>query len=138
MKLALIVQFLVFALLFGNNAIAQRHYSFEEACQRGGWTTGPCAPKSEQRQQIERINVCGNAFHADKIFSCEVNATLSPVLDVEIFVELIGLLNTEKINNLNLVIYRSNEINGAVASFHNGYRVIVYNPEWAKAASAEA
>jgi len=81
------------------------------------------------------INTTGNAFHADKTSgSTCIETTLSPVSDAEIFVEMIGLPNISKINDLKLTIGRSVGFMNAVALFNNGSRMIILDPEWAKSA----
>jgi Zn-dependent protease with chaperone function len=84
------------------------------------------------------IKVCQNAFHAEKSLGGGVEATPSPATDSEIFVEMIGLPNTPKINELNLTIYRSIGYNNAAACFQDERRTIVYDPAWAKTATVEA
>ncbi len=136
--ISLVVQVVFWLLVCTSGASAQRYYSFEEACRMGGWTTGPCAPKSQLKRKSKRMNICGSAFHAARISGCEIEASLSPVTDLEIFTELIGIPNISKINELRLGIFRSKGIRNAIASFHNGQRVIVYDPEWARGGSAES
>jgi hypothetical protein len=136
MRIVLVVQALFFVLLFGSSASAQ-YYSFEEACRNAGLTTGACAPKSQQRQSTECVKIGGNAFHAEKSRGDCIEATLSPVFDAEIFVELLGLPNINKMNELGLTIRRSVGFNNAVALFHKGARTIIHDPEWARTAGAE-
>jgi hypothetical protein len=62
---------------------------------------------------------------------------LSPGYDAEIFVELLGLQNLGKINELKLTIGRSSGFKNAVALFHNGSRMIIHDPEWARVAAVE-
>lgn len=135
---------ILFLLLF-EVAAAQQQYSFEEACRMAGMTTGACAPKSRQPQSPSCIPLDGNAFHAEKSptkVDC-INTTLSPSADVEVFVEMIGLPNIPKVNELKLTIRRANQFNSgepfnnAVALFKDAGRLIIYNPEWAKSVSAE-
>lgn len=138
MKPAIAVVALACTLLFGAGALAQRHYSFEEACRNAGQTTGACAPQAKQVQPMGCLKLEGHAFHPEKTAGDCVQTTLSPVLDAEILVELIGLENVDKINQLKLTIGRSAGINNAIAGFHNGSRMIIHDPQWAKAATAES
>lgn len=145
MRLVLVAQVVLVSLLLGDLAAAQQHYSFEEACRNAGWTDGPCAPKQQQGQrtkpqQGQRIGcvpLVGNAFHAEKVSVPCVETSLSPVLDAEIFVELIGLQNLPKLNDLKLTIGRSSGLNNAIATFHQGSRIIILDPEWSRS-GAEA
>jgi hypothetical protein len=141
MKQFIAVFFSVWPLLVsGESAVAQRYYSFEEACRNAGRTTGPCALKNEQPQSPRCITLAGNAFHAEKSTGTRdcINTTLSPTADVEIFVEMIGLPNLPKVNELKLTIRRSSGFGNAVALFQDGGRLIIYDPEWAKSVTAES
>jgi len=100
-------------------------------------TTGACAPKAQQGFAIGCVKPSGNAFHAEKANSDCIQTTLSPVEDAEILVELFGLPNIPKINQLGLTIGRTSNFNNAVAVFHNGGRMIIHDPAWAKTATAE-
>ena len=100
-------------------------------------TTGACAPKAQQGFSLGCVKVTGNAFHAEKASSGCLQTTLSPAEDAEIFVELFGLPNLAKINELRLTIGRTSKFNNAVALFHNGSRMIVHDPAWARTATAE-
>jgi|SRR5215510_1853171 len=140
MRLLLTFQLLFWSILLGDRAVAQQYYSFEEACRRAGNTTGACAPKSQQKNSIKCVPR-GNAFHAEKLFRDCVEATVSPVFDAEIFVEMIGLPNVAKVTDLNLTIWRSTQsenFNNAMAVLIGGSRNIVYDTAWAKAATVEA
>lgn len=140
MRRLIVASISIWLLASGGAARAQQYYSFEEACKKGGWTTGPCAPKTGQPQAARCIPIIGSAFHAEKMpgtNSC-VDATLSPVGDAEIFIEMIGLRNVSKINDLKITIMRSSRHGGAVALFRDGGRLIIYDPEWAKSATAES
>lgn len=120
-------------------AVAQQHYTFEEACRRAGMTTGACAPKSQQPQSGMCTNVGRNAFHAeDYSGSGCTKVTVAPILDAELFIEMVGIPNASKINELGLTIGRSAGLKNAAAFFHDGSRWVAYDPEWAKAATAEA
>ena len=138
MRLLLVVQALFLVILLGNGAVAQQYYSFEEACRRAGMTTGACAPKSQQEQSMGCVKLDGNAFHAEKFSGDCIETTLSPVINFEIFVELIGLQNIPKVNELKLTIGSGCTCRNAVAGFHDGSRMIILDPEWAKSATAEA
>jgi hypothetical protein len=126
-------------LLLIESAAAQQHYSFEEACRNAGMTTGACAPKSQQPQSPRCVKLGGNAFHAEKSSGTSgcIDTTVSPSADVEIFVEMIGLANIPKVNELNLTIRRSGKFQNAIALFQDGARMIIYDPEWAKSVAAE-
>lgn len=132
-----ITALLWFVVLGCSSALAQRQYSFEEACRNAGMTTGPCAPKAQQGFSIGCVKITGNAFHADKSTSDCIQTTLSPADDAQIFVELIGLPNISKVNELRLTIGRTSGFNNAVALFHNGSRMIIHDPAWARSATAE-
>lgn len=138
MRVVFVFQVMFWSILFGDSAVAQQHYSFEEACRRAGQTTGPCAPKSQQQKPIGCVKLVGNAFHAEKFSGDCLETTLSPVIDSEIFVELLGLQNIPKVNELGLTIGRSTGFDNAVALFHDGSRMIIVDPEWARSATAES
>ena len=139
MKLARLLLIVVGLILSSDRTTAQQYYSFEDACRMAGRTTGPCAPGSQQQNHLGCINTTGNAFHADKTSgSTCIETTLSPVSDAEVFVEMIGLPNISKINDLKLTIGRSVGFMNAVALFNNGSRMIILDPAWAKSATAEA
>jgi len=141
MRLLLILQLLFWSVPLGDRAVAQQYYSFEEACRRAGNTTGACAPKSQQKNAPKCVRLHGNAFHAEKCSGDCIEATVSPVFDSEIFVEMIGLPNVAKVNELKLTIWRSTpsaNCKNAVAVFVDGSRSIVYDAAWAKAATAES
>jgi hypothetical protein len=121
-------------------ALAQQHYTFEEACRRAGMTTGACAPKSQQPQTTICTHFGRNAFHAEAYAGAGcTQVTLSPVLDAELFIEMVGIPNASKINELGLTIGRSTGLKNAAAFFHDdGSRWMTYDPDWARAATAEA
>lgn len=137
--LHVVILFLSSLSLCGS-ASAQQQYSFEEACRRAGMTTGACAPKSRQTQSPACVKLSGNAFHAEKSLGTGdcIDTTVSPSADVEVFVEMIGLPNIPKVNELNLTIRRTSRFGNAVALFKDGARMIIYDPEWAKAVTAES
>jgi hypothetical protein len=124
-------------MLSYNYAFAQRYYTFEEACRNAGMTTGACAPKSQLEKPIGCVQLGGNAFHAEKLTGGCIETTLSPGIDSQIFVELIGLPNIPKVTELKLTIGWSVGLKNAVALFNNGSRMIIHDPEWAKSATAE-
>ena len=139
MKLAAALLAILVLMPWTGHAVAQQYYSFEEACRMAGQTTGPCAPKTAQEKSLGCVKLTGNAFHADKVSGGEcIKTALSPVIDAEIFIEMIGIPNVSKINELGLTIGRSPGFENAVATFHNGSRVIVLDPGWAKSGTAEA
>jgi hypothetical protein len=154
MKLGLALPVLLCSVLSGASAVAQRSYSFEEACRNAGWTTGPCAPKSVQQDTIACVQIGANAFHMDKLNpNCQA-VSLSPVFDAEILVEFIGLANASKLNDLKLTIGRAAGIRTAIATLYkpepgcqcrltpttrleSGARAIFYDPEWVNTRTAE-
>lgn len=151
MRLVFVLQVLFCSVLFSDYAFAQRNYSFEEACRNGGWTTGPCAPKSGQRQSIGCMDIVKYAFHPERASASCNDATLSPVFDFEILIEMIGIPNAAAINELQLTILRSTGSQNASAVLLSEplpgeegpqgptvKRLIVYDPDWVKAAPAEA
>ncbi|MBI1866939.1 MAG: hypothetical protein HYS06_01340 [Methylocystis sp.] len=140
MRLLFALICITWPVVLTKSVTAQRTYTFEEACRMAGQTTGPCAPKSQQPQSPLCVEIGGNAFHAEKspaLGNC-INTTLSPSADAEIFVELIGLPNIPKVNELQLTIRRASGFGNAVALFHEGARLIVYDPVWAKSVTAES
>jgi hypothetical protein len=136
MRIAHAVHILFWSTLTFNSAFAQ-YYTFEEACRNAGITTGACAPKSQLERPLGCVQLGGSAFHAEKSAVGCVPTTLSPGDDAQIFVELVGLPNIPKINELKLTIGRSVGFKNAVALFHNGDRMIIHDPKWAKSATAE-
>jgi hypothetical protein len=135
-------------------AIAQRHYSFEEACRLSGQTTGPCARKGAQAQETMCVQLSGNAFHENKLQKGCHKVSLAHVFDNQILVEMIGIQNLAKINDLRLTIARTAGIANGVALFYksapgcqcgqfragkmaSGSRMIVFDPEWAATRTAE-
>jgi hypothetical protein len=92
---------------------------------------------SSQAPEVWTLGSDTFAFHEDVLRENGIKVEPTPeVSDVEIFVELIGIPNLSKINNLRLQIRRSFGLNNAVAMFHNGFRSIVYDPNWAVRGSA--
>jgi hypothetical protein len=133
MRRTLAVQALFLSMLFSDCAVAQRNYTFEEACRNAGRTTGPCAPQQKQPQALGCVPPV-NAFHAEAFSGpgdC-IPTTLSPVLDSEIFVEMIGIPNIGKINELQLTIGRTSNKNNAYATFYKGGRLLIIDPVWAR------
>lgn len=102
-----------------------------------GSTDGACAPKASPQSPTRWIDVRGKAFHAEKFTAGGMEVTQSPVIDFEIFVEMVGLPNIPKVNELGLQMARSEGIKNAAAMFDDGYRLIVYDPEWARTSTAE-
>jgi hypothetical protein len=138
MRLNTFAQAVFLLLLCSRIATAQQYYSFEEACRLGGQTTGACAPNSQREQNLGCIKCDGGAFHAEKVSEGCIKTTLSPVIDSELFVELMGLGNINSINALQLTIGRTANYNNAVACFHDASRMIIFDPKWAKSATAES
>ncbi|MCL4767169.1 MAG: hypothetical protein KJZ80_13135 [Hyphomicrobiaceae bacterium] len=137
MRRMLVVHALFLSILISDGAVAQRSYTFEEACRNAGWTTGPCASQPQQQaQELGCVPLVGNAFHAETLaeaFSGNcIPTTLSPVLDTEIFIEMTGIPNTQKINELHLTIGRANNLNNALATFYRGGRLLIIDPMWAR------
>ncbi|WP_148043054.1 hypothetical protein [Methylocystis hirsuta] len=92
---------------------------------------------SSQTPEVWTLGSDTFAFHEEVLRENGIKVDPTPeVSDVEIFVELIGIPNLSKINNLRLQIRRSFGLNNAVAMFHNGFRSIVYDPSWAVRGSA--
>ena len=137
MKAALIPLILLGLLQLRDHATAQQYYSFEEACRMSGQTTGPCAPKSEQEKALKCTMVAQNAFHPEKLPQGQCKLKLSPVLDIEVFVEMIGLPNIAKINDLKLTIAHFAGFHDAMAVTYQGLPMIVLDPQWAKSGTAE-
>jgi Zn-dependent protease with chaperone function len=131
MRFMFAVQFVVLQMFMIDCATGQQYYSFEEACRKAGWTTGACAPKSPKASEC--VSIVGNAFHAERFPQqpC-IPVTLAPVVDSEIVVEMIGLQNIPKLNELKVTVGRSVGFKNAVALFHNGSRMVIYDPEWAR------
>jgi hypothetical protein len=125
---------------FVDEAAAQRQYSFEEACRNAGWTTGACAPKSQQPQSPACVPLVGKAFHAEKAPANDdcIKTTLSAVGNVEVLVELVGLPNIPKVNEFKVTFRQAPGFGNAAALFHEGNRLILHDPEWAKSVTAEA
>jgi hypothetical protein len=96
----------------------------------------PCSA-SPQAAQWVTIGRNASAFHEDVFRDRNIKIEPPVVSDVEIFVELIGLPNVAKINALRLQIRRSIGLKNAVAYSGQGYRTIVYDPDWAAGARAE-
>ena len=94
------------------------------------------------------MDLVKNAFHPEKFSAGCNDATLSPVFDFEILIEMIGIPNAAAINALQLTILRSTGFNNASAVLLSEplpgeqgpkvQRLIIYDPEWVKAAPAEA
>jgi Zn-dependent protease with chaperone function len=78
------------------------------------------------------VPLVGNAFHAETFSGDCIPTTLSPVLDSEIFVEMIGIPNIAKINELQLTIGRTSNKNNAFATFYKGGRMLIIDPVWAR------
>jgi len=132
MRRTFAVQALFLSILFSDCAVAQRTYTFEEACRNAARTTGPCAPQQQQAQALGCVPLVGNAFHAEAFSGNCIQTTLSPVLDSEIFIEMIGIPNIAKINELQLTIGRTSNANNAFATFYKGGRVLILDPVWAR------
>jgi hypothetical protein len=76
-------------------------------------------------------------FHEELLRSMAIKVEPAMAVDAEIFIELIGLPNVAKINALRLQVRRSPGLNTAFAYFSQNYRSIVYDPVWARSATAE-
>lgn len=77
------------------------------------------------------------AFHEDVFHNQKIRIESTVVSDVEIFIELIGIPNSAKINALRLQIRRSPGLKNAFAYYGQGYRSIAYDPDWAASATVE-
>lgn len=97
------------------------------------------------------MNVVKNSFHPDKFSAGCNDATLSPIFDFEVLIEMIGIPNIAALNELQLTILRSTGFKNATAVLlpeplpgEEGpqgptvKRLIVFDPEWVKASPAEA
>jgi hypothetical protein len=130
---------LLWPLFLCDWAFAQYKFdNWQDVCRHLGSTTGACAPKSQLERPLGCVRLGGNAFHAEKsgVGDC-LQTTLSPADDAQIFIELVGLPNISRINELKLTIGRSVGFKNAVALFHKGSRMIIHDPAWARAARAE-
>ncbi len=77
------------------------------------------------------------AFHEEKLREHKLRIEPSLTSDIEILVELIGLPNVSKINDLRLQIRRAHGFQNAASFEGQGCRTIVYDPEWAAGDTAE-
>jgi hypothetical protein len=77
------------------------------------------------------------SLRAEKFSSDPLTVAPPAVSDAEIFVEMIGLQNIEKVNELRLTIQRSSGFKNAAACFLKGSRRIIYDPDWARTSTAE-
>jgi hypothetical protein len=77
------------------------------------------------------------AFHGDSYIAQGSQVQAPRVEDVEIFVELVGIPNIAKINELRLQIRRLDGIQNAKAEADDYFRYIIYDPVWARSALAE-
>ena len=137
MKIALIPLILFGQIQLIHHAAAQQYYSWEDACRMSGKTTGPCAPKSQHEEALECTKIVETAFHPEKLPGRQCKLKLSPVLDIEVFVEMIGLPNIAKINELKLTIAHFGGFGTAMAVTYKGLPMIVLDPQWAKSGTAE-
>ena len=77
------------------------------------------------------------AFHEDIFREQRVKIEPPVVNDAEIFIELIGIPNAAKINELRLQIRRSVGLRNAGALSRDNYRSIIFDPAWAAGATPE-
>jgi hypothetical protein len=77
------------------------------------------------------------AFHEDKFRDLNLKMEPTVASDAEILIELIGLPNVSKINALRLQIRRMFGLRTAVSVEGEGYRTIVYDPDWAASNTPE-
>lgn len=94
-------------------------------------------PAAPQSAEFIRIGRDAFAFHEDLFREHEIKVEPHAVIDVEVFIELIGIPNADKINALRLQIRRSFGLGNAAAMYRGGFRSIVYDPNWARTSSAE-
>lgn len=141
----------VMSLFFTLPSFAQQPYSFEDACRNAGWTTGPCAPKAKQEQAMYCVPIGSTAFHPKEASANCAAMAISPVWDLEIFVELLGLPNINILNAMRVTIGTTPGEQNAFAQLYyeckcsvpqprkmkKGARLIFYDPQWAKTAPAE-
>ncbi len=88
-------------------------------------------PAASQSAQWITISKDALAFHEEKFRELNMKMEPSIASDAEILVELVGLPNISKINALRVQIRRILGFNNAAALEGEGYRSIVYDPEWA-------
>lgn len=94
-------------------------------------------PGCAAAQETIRIGRDVRAFHEEQFRDANIRVEPHAVNDVEIFIELVGIPNAGKINELRLQIRRSLGLKNAVAFYGQGYRSIAYDPHWAAAATPE-
>ena len=84
-----------------------------------------------QTQERVTIGKDAFAFHEEIFHDLNISIESPDVSDAEVFIQLIGIQNWPKINELQLTIRKSPDLNNAAALFYNGQRTIVYDPVWA-------
>jgi hypothetical protein len=96
-------------------------------------------PSSASPQSAQWVTIGRDvaAFHEDVFRDRKIKLEPSTVNDVAILVELIGIQNSAKINGLRLQIRKSIGLRNAFAYTGQGYRTIVYDPDWAASAAPE-
>jgi hypothetical protein len=77
------------------------------------------------------------AFHEGVFRNQKIRIEPTVVSDLEIFIELVGIPNSAKINALRLQIRRSPGLKNAFAYYGQGLRSIAYDPDWAASATAD-
>jgi hypothetical protein len=96
----------------------------------------PCLSSGQCAEWVT-IGTDVSAFHEDVFRGQKLKIEESVVVDIEMFVELIGLPNVAKINSLRLQIRRSIGLKNGLAYYGQGYRTIVFDPDWAASQTAE-
>ena len=90
-----------------------------------------CGAAWPQSSQWVTIGRNAFAFHEEQFHDLKVKMEAPVVADSEIFIEMIGIPNTAKINELRLQIRRVLGLGNAVALEADGYRTIAFDPDWA-------
>jgi len=76
------------------------------------------------------------AFHDELFRQQQIRLEPPAVVDTELFIEMIGIPNVAKINELRIRIRRSSGINNAASIEQRGFRSIVLDPAWTTAVTA--
>ena len=90
-----------------------------------------CGAAWSQSAQWVTIGSNAFAFHEEEFRGLNKKMEAPVVADAEIFIELIGIPNAPKINELRLQIRRILGLKNAVALEGGGYRTIAFDPDWA-------
>src|SRR4051794_26753137 len=73
------------------------------------------------------------AFHDELFRQQQIRLEPPAVIDSELFIEMVGIPNIAKINELRIRIRRSSGINNAASIEQRGFRSIVLDPTWTAA-----